>query len=69
MFDISDERFQQLIDLAFDKLPAERRWADGWSLVNGNEFTVWETQVWNVVMHGFLYDAGKAASAKAPARE
>ena len=25
MFDISDERFQQLIDLVFDKLPAEHR--------------------------------------------
>lgn len=25
MFDISDERFQQLIDVAFDKLPPEHR--------------------------------------------
>ena len=47
----------------WDRLPAQRRYADGWSLVNCNEFTVWETIVWNVVMHGFLFDAG---SAKAP---
>lgn len=25
MFEVSDERFQQLIDIAFDKLPAEHR--------------------------------------------
>jgi len=42
---------------AFEALPAERRWADGWSLINGCEFSTWETIVWNVAMEGFLYDA------------
>ena len=55
---VSDKLFPE-----WDRLPAQRRYADGWSLVNCNEFTVWETIVWNVVMHGFLFDAG---SAKAP---
>jgi endoglucanase len=41
----------------WDDLPQLRRWGDGWSFVGGNEFTVWESHVWNVVMHGFLYDA------------
>ncbi len=41
----------------WDNLPPLRRWGDGWSLVNGNEFTTWETMVWNVCMHGFLFDA------------
>ena len=44
---------------AWDNLPQLRRWGDGWSLINGNEFTCHETQVWNTVMHGFLYNAGK----------
>lgn len=52
----------------FDQLPAQRRWADGWSLVNGNEFTVWETMVWNIVMHGFLYDAGSDPQSATPQR-
>lgn len=43
---------------AWDNLPAQRRFAQGWSLVNNDEFSVWETVVWNVVMHGFLYNAG-----------
>jgi endoglucanase len=51
----------------WDKLPAQRRFADGWSLVNSNEFTVWETIVWNVVMHGFLFDAGSAEDPLPPA--
>ena len=42
---------------AWDDLPQLRRWGDGWSLINSNEFTVWETIVWNAVLHGFLYDA------------
>ncbi len=42
----------------FEDLPAERRWGDGWLLINCNEFTTWETMVWNVVMFGFLYHAG-----------
>lgn len=41
----------------WDDLPAQRRWADGWSLVNNNEFTVWETMVWNTCLYGVLYDA------------
>jgi endoglucanase len=40
---------------AFTNLPPQRRWADGWSLVNANEFTVAETMVWNVPMYAFLY--------------
>ena len=43
---------------AWDGLPKQRAWADGWSLVNGEEFTTWETLVWAVVLHGFLYSAG-----------
>lgn len=43
---------------AWDDLPLERRWADGWSLVNNAEFSVWETMVWNVCLYGVLYDAG-----------
>ncbi|WP_025665470.1 glycoside hydrolase family 9 protein [Aquimarina megaterium] len=42
---------------AWDDLPGLRRWSDGWSLINGNEFTTWETMVWNVCMFGILYDA------------
>jgi len=41
----------------WDQLPPLRRYGDGWSLVNSSEFTTWETMVWNVCMHGFLYDA------------
>ncbi len=41
----------------WDNLPAQRHYAQGWSLINSNEFTVWETMVWNIAMHGFLYDA------------
>ncbi len=42
----------------WEQLPLQRRWADGWSLVNNNEFTVWETSVWNLCLYGVLYDAG-----------
>ncbi|NCC66084.1 MAG: hypothetical protein EOM15_15710, partial [Spirochaetia bacterium] len=38
----------------WEDLPAQRRWTDGWSLVNSNEFTVWETMIWNICMFGFL---------------
>ncbi|QNA99901.1 glycoside hydrolase family 9 protein [Massilia sp. Se16.2.3] len=48
----------------WESLPGLRRWADGWSLINGNEFSTWETMVWNVAMHGFLYDAGKDPNAR-----
>jgi len=48
---------------AWDDLPGERRWGDGWSLINGNEFTVNDTMLWNTVMHGFLYDASQDKNA------
>jgi endoglucanase len=38
-------------------LPGQRRWTDGWSLVNSNEFTTWETMVWNTCMYAVLYNA------------
>ncbi|NCC63742.1 MAG: hypothetical protein EOM15_03680, partial [Spirochaetia bacterium] len=38
----------------WENLPAQRRWTDGWSLVNSNEFTVYETMIWNICMFGFL---------------
>ncbi|MDQ1924289.1 glycoside hydrolase family 9 protein [Massilia pseudoviolaceinigra] len=44
---------------AWDKLPGLRRWGDGWSLINSNEFSTWETMVWNAAMHGFLYNASQ----------
>jgi len=40
----------------WEDLPLQRRWADGWSLVNNNEFTVWETSVWNMCLYGVLYE-------------
>ncbi|WP_109301935.1 glycoside hydrolase family 9 protein [Aquimarina sp. AU474] len=42
----------------WDDLPGLRRWSDGWSAVNQNEFTTWETMVWNTCMYGVLYNAG-----------
>ncbi|SHH30268.1 glycoside hydrolase family 9 protein [Massilia sp. CF038] len=48
---------------AWEKLPGLRRWGDGWSLINSNEFSTWETMVWNVAMHGFLYDASQDPAA------
>ena len=38
----------------WDDLPTQRRWTDGWSLVNNNEFTIWETMVWNIGLYGVL---------------
>lgn len=38
----------------WENLPQQRRWADGWSLVNNNEFTIWETMVWNIALSGAL---------------
>ncbi len=43
----------------WDDLPGLRRWSDGWSAVNQNEFTTWETMVWNTCMFGVLYDASQ----------
>ena len=40
----------------WDSLPIQRRWTDGWSLVNSNEFTTWETMIWNVCMYSVLYN-------------
>lgn len=45
----------------WESLPIQRRYGDGWSLLNSNEFSVWETIVWNVIMLGFLDDAPQAA--------
>lgn len=42
-------------------MPGLRRWSDGWSLINSNEFTTWETIVWNVCMYAVLYDANQAS--------
>lgn len=41
----------------FDNMPVHRRWSDGWSLVNSNEFTTWEILVINACMFGFLGDS------------
>ena len=41
------------------QMPGQRRWSDGWSLISVNEFTTWETNVWNTCMWGFLYDVSK----------
>lgn len=46
----------------WDNRPAQRRWADGWSLVNSNEFSTWETMVWNTCMYGFLSNADRSSS-------
>lgn len=57
----SGQAYQLAISQQFvpewDALSIQRRYGDGWSLINSNEFTVWETMAWNIVMHGFLYDA------------
>jgi len=42
----------------WEELPLQRRWADGWSLVNNNEFTVWEIMVWNICLYGVLNGPG-----------
>ena len=41
----------------WDSLPGQRRWTDGWSLINSNEFATWETMVWNACMYSVLYSA------------
>ncbi len=46
----------------WDSIAPQRRWSDGWALVNGNEFTTWETIVWNNCMFGFLYNAGESGN-------
>jgi endoglucanase len=35
-------------------LPEQRRYCDGWSLINSNEFTVHETMALNICMYAFL---------------
>lgn len=44
----------------WEDLPQQRRWADGWSLVNNNEFSIWETMIWNIALYGVL-DRPKAS--------
>ena len=54
----SDADYQRVVSDAvypsWEELPLQCRWADGWSLVNNNEFTVWETMVWNICLYGVL---------------
>jgi endoglucanase len=50
----------------WDSLPGQRRWTDGWSLVNSNEFTTWETMVWNTCMYAVLYDAQNDSTESLP---
>jgi len=38
----------------WEELPPQRRWADGWSLINSNEFSTWETMIWNMCLYGVL---------------
>jgi endoglucanase len=40
-------------------LPIMKRYAHGWTLLNSNEFTAWETVVWNAAVSGFLYNASQ----------
>jgi len=42
---------------AWQNLPGQRRWTDGWSLIASNEFSTWETMVWNTCMYAVLYNA------------
>ncbi len=62
----SDMPYQRAVsDLIYpkwDDLPSQRHWSDGWSLVNGNEFSVWETMVWGVVLHGFLSEGAEKSN-------
>lgn len=44
----------QHLFLSMDKLPAGRRFTDGWSVVEQNEFTVWETMAPNAFLHACL---------------
>ncbi|MCX6361956.1 MAG: glycoside hydrolase family 9 protein [Armatimonadetes bacterium] len=39
---------------AWYSLPEQRRYCDGWSLINSNEFTVHETMALNICMYAFL---------------
>lgn len=38
----------------YDQRPGLRKWSDGWSAVNLNEFTTHETMVWNTCMYAAL---------------
>lgn len=44
---------------AWNDLPGQRRWTDGWSAIALNEFTTHETMVWNTCMYSVLYDASQ----------
>jgi hypothetical protein len=39
---------------AWDTLPEQRRYSEGWSLVRVQEFTTWETQALNTFLYAFL---------------
>lgn len=39
---------------AWDTLPEQRRFSEGWSLVNVSEFTTWETVAPNAMLYSFL---------------
>ncbi len=39
---------------AWDQLPMQWHWSDGWSLIPVNEFSVWETEIPNVILYAFL---------------
>ncbi len=38
----------------WDDLPLQRRWSDGWPLVDCNEFSIWETMIWNICLYGVI---------------
>ncbi|UGQ47407.1 glycoside hydrolase family 9 protein [Massilia endophytica] len=44
------------------EMPPMRRFAHGWSFVHGNEMTTAGTNIWNLVMLGFLYNASADAT-------
>jgi endoglucanase len=52
--------FRQVTDKMFpvyENLPKLRRWPDGWLSVQHNEPVTWDTNVWQMVHFGFLYNA------------
>jgi endoglucanase len=50
-------------------MPPMRRFGHGWSFVHGNEMTTAGTNIWNLVMLGFLYDASNPAGADCTAQQ
>ena len=45
---------------AWNQLPGQRRYADGWTIIICNEFTTWETVLPNAMMYAFLSSVGNA---------